>query len=527
MTMKPKILVTEALGPAGLAYLRQHADVDAYDLLAPELLPDLVGSYDAVIIRSAHRLTRELLTDRPRLRVVARAGAGVDNVDLVAATEFGIAVINAPGANAIAAAEHTFGLLLSAVRNIPEGNAHVRDGGWDRQAFVGQQLSGKTLGIIGLGRVGREVARIAHGFNMSPYGYDPYLSDDIFRTHGVTRVRDLDDLLTQSAVLTIHTPKTGPHLDRAALEKLPRGAILVNAARGGLVDETALSDLLKSGHLIAAGLDVFIQEPPDPTLDLLQNSHVVMTPHLGGSTHEALANVGVMTATGVIEALNGGTPQNIVNVPIPPLETQRFRALDRLAEVVGRIFATTNEPKDGTMILSVGGNIPDTATLWLRHAVLAAVLNQRLDDRVNTVNALLKAEAQGIQLLLDQNLNPTTPPSLALRFEGRPKSMTTAYLAGDYVHLSKIRDISLDLLWPDRALVTQHKDAPGVVGKVGTMVGDYGINIANLHLGRRQEGEEAIMVLALDAEIPKELVDALMQVESMDQVYVFNSIPDA
>jgi D-3-phosphoglycerate dehydrogenase len=361
---------------------------------------------------------------------------------------------------------------------------------------------------------------------MSPYGYDPYLSDDIFRTHGVTRVRDLDDLLTQSAVLTIHTPKTGPHLDRAALEKLPRGAILLNAARGGLVDETALSDLLRSGHLIAAGLDVFVQEPPDPTLDLLQNSHVVMTPHLGGSTHEALANVGVMTATGVIEALNGGTPQNIVNVPIPPLETQRFRALDRLAEVVGRIFATTNEPKDGTMILSVGGNIPDTATLWLRHAVLAAVLNQRLDDRVNTVNALLIAEAQGIQLLLDQNLNPTTPPSLALRFEGHPKSMTTAYLAGDYVHLSKIRDISLDLLWPDRALVTQHKDAPGVVGKVGTMVGDYGINIANLHLGRRQEGEEAIMVLALDAEIPQELVDALMQVESMDQVYVFNSIPN-
>ncbi len=521
MTTKPKILVTEALGPAGLAYLQERANVDAHDLLAPELLPDQMGSYDAVIIRSAHRLTRELLVDRPRLRVVARAGAGVDNVDLAAATECGIAVINAPGANAIAAAEHTFGLILAVMRNIPEGNTHVRDGGWNRQAFIGQQLYGKTLGIIGLGRVGREVSRIARGFGMNLYGYDPYISDEIFRTHGVTRAQTLDELLPKSTILTIHTPKTGPHLGQTALEKLPRGAVVINAARGGLIDEAALSDLLHRGHLGGAGLDVFTQEPLARSNRLLENGHVVMTPHLGGSTHEALANVGVMTAKGVIDALEGRTPPNIVNVPIPPLESDRFRALDRLAAQVGHIFARTTEQAGHTLILSIVGKIPDTASLWLRQRVLAAVLNERLDDRVNTVNALLKAEAQGLQLLLDERFDASSPASLALRWEGNPESETEVTLQSDSVHLRAIRGIPLELPWPERALVTRHHDAPGVVGKVGTLLGEFGVNIANLHLGRQAEGEDALMVLALDAEIPSDVIDALMNVENIHQVYVF------
>lgn len=518
---KPKILVTEALGPAGLAYLAEHAEVDAHDLLPPELLPDLMNSYDAVIIRSAHRLSRDLLMGHPRLRVVARAGAGVDNVDLTAATESGIAVINAPGANAIAAAEHTFGLLLAVMRNIPDGNAHVRSGGWDRQAFIGQQLHGKTLGIIGLGRVGREVARIARGFGMMLNGYDPYIQDDIFRIHGVTRSHDLDELLPKSSILTIHTPKNGPHLGRSELEKLPRGAIVINAARGGLIEENSLSELLKNGHLFGAGLDVFTDEPPAQTLNLMKNAHVVMTPHLGGSTHEALANVGVMTATGVIDALNGRTPPNIVNVPIPPLDAEAFHALDSLADAVGKVFATVTEQVGNTVILTISGNIPDTASLWLRQRILATILNQRLDDRVNTVNALLMARSHGLQLLIDEQLDPATAPLLSLRWEGALDSLTKAALEGGSVQLKTIRGIPLDLRWPDRALITRHHDAPGVVGKVGTLVGEFGVNIANLHLGRQAEGEDALMVLCLDDNIPAPLIDALMHIENMHQVYVF------
>lgn len=518
---KPKILVTEALGPAGLAYLEEYAEVDAHDLLAPNLLPGLMDSYDAIIIRSAHRLTRELLLGHPRLQVVARAGAGVDNVDLVAATEAGIAVINAPGANAIAAAEHTVGLLLAVMRNIPEGHTHVRSGGWDRQAFIGHQLYGKTLGIIGLGRVGREVSRIARGFGMAIYGYDPYISDDIFRLHSVTRLRHLDELLPKISVLTIHTPKTGPRLGRAELEKLPLGAVVINAARGGLIEENALSELIQEGHLRGAGLDVFGIEPPNPNQDLMKQGHVVMTPHLGGSTQEALASVGIMTATGVIDALNGRTPPNIVNVPIPPLDTQAFYALDRLADVVSKIFMTVSDQVSHTCILTIGGKIPDTAGPWLRQRALAGVLTRRLDDRVNTVNALLKAETQGLQLLLEEEFDLSAAPSLGLRWEGMPNSLTEAHLEGDSVHLKTIRGIPIDLRWPDRVLMTRHHDAPGVVGKVGTLVGEFGVNIASLHLGRQAEGEDALMVLALDAEIPEPLLDALMHVENMHQVYVF------
>lgn len=521
MNPKPKILVTEALGPQGLDYLQKYAEVDAHYLLDPALLPGLMDSYDAVIIRSAHRLTRELLTGHPRLRVVARAGAGVDNVDLTAATELGIAVINAPGANAIAAAEHTFGLMLSVIRNIQKGDRHVREGGWDRQAFLGRELHGKTLGIIGLGRVGREVARIAKGFGMPVIAYDPYISDDIFKTHGVTRVQTLEELLPQSEILTIHTPKTGPRLGYQQLATLPLGAVVINAARGGLIDEDALYMLLEQNHLYGVGMDVFSKEPPPPQFKLFNHPNVVLTPHLGGSTHEALAEVGVMTARGVIEALNGATPPNVVNVPIPPLETAEFQALDKAASVVGLVFSRTVTPVPGSLILTLSGQIPASASLWLRQRVLAAVLNERMDDRVNTVNALLRAEAQGLHLLIEEKFNANQPAQMGLRWEGDPDSTTEVWLTNHLPHLKKVRGIPLDIPWPDRALMTWHHDAPGVVGKVGTLVGEHGINIANLHLGRRVQGQDALMVLTLDAEVPRTLKQKLEDIADIHQVFVF------
>ncbi|MHB1610161.1 MAG: phosphoglycerate dehydrogenase [Sulfobacillus sp.] len=521
MSPMPKILVTEALGPEGLDYLKQHAEVDAHYLLDPVLLPELMDHYDAVIIRSAHRLTRELLTGHPRLRVVARAGAGVDNVDLVAATELGIAVINAPGANAIAAAEHTFGLMLSVIRNIQKGDDHVRQGGWDRQAFLGRELHGRTLGIIGLGRVGREVARIARGFGMPILAYDPYISDEIFKTHGALRAQTLEDLLPKSEVLTIHTPKTGPRLTYPLLKQLPKGAVVINAARGGLMEEDAMDALLEEGHLYGVGMDVFNQEPPSRDFNMFRHPNVVMTPHLGGSTHEALAEVGIMTAKGVISALNGNTPPNVVNVPIPPLESDEFQALDQAAGVVGRIFARAVNPAEGSLILTLSGQIPESASLWLRQRVLAAVLNERLDDRVNTVNALLKAEAQGLHMLIEEKFNPNNPAQLGLRWEGDPESATEVWLTNHLPHLKKVRGIPLDLPWPDRALMTWHHDAPGVVGKVGTLVGQYGINIANLHLGRRVQGQDALMVLTLDAEVPQSLQSDVQAIADIRQVFVF------
>ncbi|MCY0879663.1 MAG: phosphoglycerate dehydrogenase [Firmicutes bacterium] len=521
---RPKILVTELLGPKGLEYLRQHADVDAYDLLPPEELPGLMDHYDAVIIRSAHRLTRDLLQGHPRLKVVARAGAGVDNVDLDACTEFGIAVINAPGANAIAAAEHTFGLLLAVVRNIVAGDAHVRSGGWNRAAFLGQELYGKRLGIIGLGRVGRQVSRLAHGFRMTVSAYDPFIAPEIFQAHDVTQVTSLEELVAQSDVLTIHTPKTGPRLTEALLRGLPKGAVVLNVARGGLVDEEGLARLLEEGHVAGAGIDVFSTEPPKPDNPLLKLPHVVVTCHLGGSTHEALAEVGVMTARGVLEALNNQTPPNLVNVPIPDLPEQHLRTLDRMVRIMGQIFSRFNPRFDAPIVLSTSRSLHPSVLPWLKQAALAALLQDRVDERVNTVNALLIAEAQGVSLLVEQDYRDEEEPRLRLRLEGRANTELEMAVHDGVLTLKKMAGIPLDLPWPDRALVTRHHDAPGVVGRVGTLVGRYDINIGQLYLGRRGPHEEALMVLTLDQDPPEALLEELAAFPDIDAVYAFSGV---
>lgn len=518
---RPRILVTEALGPKGLAYLRLHADVDSHDLLPPQELPHMMGDYDAVIIRSAHRLTRELLEGHPRLKVVARAGAGFDNVDLKAATELGIAVINAPGANAIAAAEHTFGLLLAVMRNVVAGDTHVRNGGWDRAAFLGRELYQKRLGIIGLGRVGRQVARIAHGFRLQVSAYDPYLSSDIFKAHQVREVPDLGELIEQSDILTIHTPKTGPHLDEKLLRRLPLGAVVLNAARGGLMDESALAQLLREGRVHGAGVDVFVTEPPAPDSPLLQAPHVVTTPHLGGSTHEAMVEVGMMTSRGVLEALDNQTPANLVNVPIPDLPGQHLAALDHAVRVLGRIFSQLSEKISHPLLLELGGTLNTSLIPWLRQAVLAAFLHDRVDERVNTVNALMVAARQGLTLLVKEAFDDGEP-ELSLRLEGQPDTEVAVSLRNGQLMLKELAGIPVDLPWPDRALVTRHHDAPGVVGRVGSLVGQYAINIGQLHLGRRQVGQEALMILTLDTDPPAELLEDLKNLRDIQAVYAFS-----
>ena len=521
--IRPKILVTENLGAAGLQYLREHADVDAYHLLPVQDLPELMNQYDAVIIRSAHRLTRELLQGHPRLKVVARAGAGVDNIDLDAATELGIAVINAPGANAIAAAEHTFGLMLAVMRNIVAGDAHVRGGGWDRAAYLGQELYGKRLGIIGLGRVGRQVARIAQGFRMEVSAYDPFLSPDIFEAHDVRQATKLEDLLPNVDIITIHTPKSGPRLDERLLQLLPQGAVVMNVARGGLVDEAALSRLLESGHIAKAACDVFIHEPPAGS-PLLEAPHLVTTPHLGGSTHEAMVEVGTMTARGVIDALNNQTPSNLVNVPIPDLPEQNLKTWDRAVRVLTHLFSQLHEHFDAPLVLSLSTNFNASVRPWLRQAALAGLLQDRVDERVNTVNALIIAQRQGVRLLAQGDPSEGEEPRLGLRMEGRPDTEIQVAVASSGVRVKKITGIPIDMAWPEQALLTRHRDAPGVVGRVGTLVGQYDVNIGQLYLGRRDPQHEALMILTLDADPPEELLESLRRLPDIDAVYAFSHL---
>lgn len=520
--MKPRILVTEALGPKGLALLDRQADLEAYDLLDPHRLPEIIDNFDAVIIRSAHRLTRPLLVGHPRLKVVARAGAGVDNVDVQAATECGIAVINAPGANAIAAAEHTFGLMLAVMRNILAGDAHVRGGGWDRAHYLGRELNGKRLGIIGLGRVGRQVARMAQGFRMVVSAYDPFLAPEIFQNHDVDQIFTVEELLKQVDILTIHTPKTGPTLDARHLQLLPPGAVVINAARGGLYDEGALAALLVSGHLSGAGIDVFGEEPPQTTSPLLGAPHVVVTPHLGGSTQEAMVEVGMMTARGVLDVLARRTPPNLVNVPIPDIPEQNLEELDRAIRVLGGVFSRVVSTVAAPLVLRLPAVLSSSVEPWLKQAALAAFLQERVDERVNTVNALLIAARQGHSLLVERSHTDDDSETLSLRIEGQPDSEVAVAVAPPGLTMRRVLGIAVDLLWPQRGLITRHRDAPGVVGRVGTIVGQHHVNIGQLYLGRRSPGGEALMILALDTDPSATLLAELHALPDIVEVYAFS-----
>ncbi len=514
MTERRRVLVTEHLGAEGLAALGADTDVEAYDLLPVDELPKLLPRFDAVILRSAHRMTADLLTLAPRIRVVARAGAGVDNIDLDAATSRGVLVLNTPGANAEAAAEHTFALLLALVRHVRRSDQHVRAGGWDRQAFIGTELKGKTLGIIGIGRVGREVARIARGFGMHCYAYDPYVPEETVRARGANKVETLGDLLHRAEILTIHTPKTGPRLGRAELSQLPKGAFVLNVARGGLIDERALQQLCDEGHLGGASLDVFTHEPPKDQA-LLAREDMVFTCHLGGSTNEAMANIGTRIAQAVVRALRGEIPEEAVNLPFPNVDGIAPARLLEIGRMLGRIVGATGG-EGPTLHVACRGGIPDEAAPIVARAVLTGLLERVVDGPVNPVNAMLRAQEAGLQLSID--IGEEGDPRLAAWFTGAEERQVEITVE-DAPRIRRLAGGRFDLRLPPQLLVTQHKDLPGVVGRVGTLLGSAGINIATLELDREIVGGRALMALGLDEPPGEELVVRLTALAEMERVF--------
>jgi D-3-phosphoglycerate dehydrogenase len=519
---RPRVLVREQIADAGVQLLRERFDVDvdgSADLAAA------IGDYDAIVIRSATKLTAELIERGERLKVIGRAGVGVDNVDVEAATRRGIVVANAPESTVTSAAEHTVGLLVALARNIPQAHAALKQGRWERSAWGGVELEGKTLGVLGFGRIGQQVARRALGLGMRVVAYDPFVAKERYRELGVERAETAEDVLRAAEFLTLHLPltdETRAFLGAEAIAQLPDGARVVNAARGQLVDEEALVDALRSGKLAAAAIDVFGQEPyAGPLLEL---ENVVVTPHLAASTEEAQDRAGVIVAEQVVAALEGGLVTNAVNIPsIGPEDLEVLGPFVPLAAKLGRLAMELADGRAERIRLSYYGTLSGYDTRLLTVAALNGAFQGRSDTPVNYVNAPLVAEERGIAVVEQRrsaSRDFTNLIRVTVTADGRelPVAGTTIGRENRPWLVSAL-DFELELELTPLLVLFRYDDVPGVIGRVGTLFGEAGVNIANMAVSRTRQGGKALMALSIDSPAPPELVERL-RAGGFDDVFV-------
>ena len=510
------VVVADKISPRGMELLaRSGWQVDAPT--SGELRSALAEA-DALIVRSATRVTAELIASAPRLRVVGRAGAGVDNIDVDACTRRGILVMNTPGSNAVSVAEHTFALMLSLARQVPRLAAASHAGRWEKGGSMGSELRGKTLGLVGLGRVGFNVARRAHAFEMRVLAFDPYVSPEVAREEDVEMV-PLDDLFARADFLSLHAslgPGTEKLISAETLKKMKRGSWIINTARGEMIDEAALADALRSGHIAGAALDVFSVEPPkDSPLTGLPN--VVATPHIAGSTIEAQEEVGVLIAEQVYDYLESGVLRNSVNLPnLSPEQYRRLRPYLELAERLGLFAAQVARGRVARVRIRYAGEAATVVYTVLRSAVLAGLLNPVLDEKVNLVNSAAVAAQRGIVVeeqtrrrehgfpdTLEVTVSPADSSS-SISVEGTvPFDLSPRITGIDGIH------VECDL--EGTILFTRNRDVPGVIGHIGQLLGSRGVNIATFALGRRSAlpGAEALALIRLDGEVPESILEPI------------------
>ncbi len=507
-----RVLVREPIAEAGVELLRSRFDVDV-DLDSP--LEDVIGRYDAIVIRSATRLTADVIDRAQRLKVIGRAGVGVDNVDVDAATRRGIVVANAPESTIVSAAEQTIGLLVALARNIPQAHAALKEGRWERSRWSGIELAGKTLGVIGFGRIGQQVARRALGLAMNVVAYDPFVGRERFRELGVDQVETVEELLGAADVVTLHSPLTDEThrlIDRDAIKQMRDGARLVNAARGALVDEDALVEAIRSGKLAGAALDVFSAEPY--TGPLLELDQVVVTPHLAASTGEAQDRAGVIVAEQVVAALDGGVVANAVNIPIvDQADLEVLGPFIPLAAQLGRIAVGLAAGPPRRIAVAAYGPLSESDTRLLTAAALNGAFQGRVDQIVNVVNAPVIAAERGIEVVEERNRasrDYTNTIEVRLLSDGEEIAVSGTTIGPEpRLFLGGALGFGIDMEIAPHMVFVRYPDQPGVIGRVGAMFGDGGINIANMAVSRTKEGGEALMVFSIDTAATTELGDAL------------------
>jgi len=516
-----KVLVLDGVAEEGLLPLRQEPglEVDVRGRMDEDELCAVIGGYDGLIVRSATRVTARVLAAAGRLKVVGRAGVGVDNIDLEAATRLGVVVVNAPDGNTVAAAEHTLAMMLALARFLPQACGFLREGRWEKKAFVGVELKGKTLGILGLGRIGSEVARRALAMEMRVVAYDPFINEDKARMLGVGLL-PLDDVLSRADFLTCHLPLTRDSyhiVGERALGLVKPGVRLVNCARGGIVDEAALLRALESGRVAGAALDVFEKEPAADN-PLLRLPNVIATPHLGASTKEAQLSVAVDVAREVAAALAGRPVKNTVNVPAISRETLvLLKPFLNLAEKLGRLLSQTADGRLKKVEATYSGELLQYDVAPLTTAVVKGLLDPILQERVNYVNATLLAKSRGIEVVSVSGTDGGYNNLITVRATTDREERTAAATAfgGSDCRLVSLDGYRVDAVPEGHLLYISHLDRPRMIGQVGNLIGSHGINIATMQVGRRAAGGKAIMLLQVDAEVPEEILLEITRIEGV------------
>ena len=523
-----RVLIADPIAHEGADALQEHGvEVDVRTGLSQERLIADIRDFDGLIVRSETQVAEPVLNAGKQLQVVGRAGVGVDNIDVDAATRLGVTVVNAPSSNTIAAAEHTIALMLSLARHIPQAHGALIGGRWDRRSFLGAELLGKTLGIIGLGRIGAEVARRASAFDMRIVGFDPFVSNEQGRHVGVG-LFPFEEVLRQADFLTLHVPLTDATrrlIGADELGKMKQGSFLVNCARGGLVDEEALHQSLQAGDLAGAALDVFAEEPPGEN-PLLQLPNVVVTPHLGASTAEAQAAVAREVAEQVIDVLKGRTPRYAVNAPlVPPEAYAELAPYIPVALAAGRLASQLVDGQPERLAITYHGGVAQYETAVLRAAVLRGFLERSSEERINLVNASMAAQRRGLHV--DEHRTDDMAGSqfgnlLRLDVQASGGETTVAgSLTQNEVHIVQIDTYRVDMVptgspW----MIVGHTDRPGMIGEIGTITGNNDINIASMQVSRERSRGPAMTVLGLDENLDPEQLDAVKAIRGAERVLV-------
>jgi len=517
-----KILVADTIAEEGVTRLRDVGEVDVITKQTPEQLIENLPKYDALVVRSETKVTADILAHAgDRLKVIGRAGVGVDNIDLPAATSKGIIVVNSPDGNTLAAAEHTMALILASARNVAAAAASVQAREWKRSQFTGVQLYNKTLGIVGIGKIGREVARRARAFEMDILAYDPYLSEEAADRLGVT-LADLETLFRTSDFVTFHIPLTAQTRHMVGAEQLAMmkpSARIINVARGGIIDEAALRQAVEEGRIAAAAIDVFEKEPIVPDSPLLGHPKITATPHLGASTEEAQKAVVMDVAEQIADIMAGRPARAAVNMPaIDPHMYTLLQPYLTLAEEIGRLHAQIRATPVSTVEVSYSGDVAAMDVRPITRAVLKGLLEPILQESVNYVNAPVLAEERAIRVVeskTEDSSDYTDLLSVTVSNESGDHTIRGTKFGSKDIRIVEIEGFRVDLEPTGLALMTRHIDRPGMIGHVGMLLGESGINIAGMQVGRHDKGREAIMILTVDETIPEPLLDQVRKLEGM------------